>query len=123
MSKTRQTLDFFSHHLTFRGLTTEQWTRLKHLMRERPQWYVLRRALWEAGPWQAVGGPFRHRRAAQHRAERWLQAHTGDLGGPPTAEYEVQVASLTETLRIYNNDVPRLVEDLEAAADDDRAAG
>ncbi len=102
----------FARTLTFRRLTPAQWRMWKAAMRNKPQWFVLRRPNTRGARWQAVAGPYCTPEAAYSDLFR-LSKPGRDAAAQSL--YRWQVASLTETMRIYHNNVPQLVEDLVEA--------
>jgi len=112
MVEQHQSLKDFARTLTFRRLTPAQWRMWKVAMRNKPQWFVLRRFNTRGARWQAVAGPYYTPEAAYSDLVRLSEPGRDN---PAHALCRWQVASLTETMRIYHNNVPQLVEDLMEA--------
>jgi len=111
MLKSEETLQTVAQTLTFRHLTPDQWRMWRRLMRRQPQWFVLRHAGKRSDRWQAVAGPF----CSPDDARAALSQLSGaNAVSSRRAPERWQVASLTETMRVYRGNVPQLVEDLAA---------
>jgi len=99
--------------LTFRRITAKQWANWKALMRQSPQWFVVEKLAWGDDRWRAIAGPFNDSEDAQSVLER-LNVDDAHVGA--TTPYRRRVTSLTETIRIYRNNIHLLVDDLHESS-------
>ncbi|WP_119069463.1 hypothetical protein [Aggregatilinea lenta] len=115
MNEESPSIDEIAHTLTFSQLTPEQWKVWKAQMRRCPQWFVLGKPGWNADRWRALAGPFNNPQEAQRVADTY--ADDGMRGDHQDLRlvYCTQVKSLTETVRMYRNNLLQVAEDLEDA--------
>lgn len=109
MLELEESLESQAKALTFRRLTPAQWRQSRVRMRHRPQWFVLRRESARQDRWRAVAGPFC---APEDALARLAQLRPLDAQRSARSAARWQVASLSETMRIYCGNVPLLAEDL-----------
>lgn len=116
MNEESPTIDEIARTLTFSQLTPEQWKLWKAQMRHCPQWFVLGRPGWSTDRWRALAGPFNNPQEAQRVAD--AHADDGMREGHQDLRlvYCTQVKSLTETVRMYRNNLLQIAEDIEEAA-------
>ncbi len=112
MMEQHESLKDFARTLTFRRMTPAQWRMWKAAMRNKPQWFILRRPNTRGARWQAVAGPYCTPEAAYSDL---IRLNRPERDKTTQSLYRWQVASLTETMRIYHNNVPQLVDDLAEA--------
>lgn len=112
MLKSQNTLQAAAKALSFRHLSPEQWRLWRHMMRRRPEWFILRQSGKRHERWHAVAGPFCSPEDARAALERLTGARKHRVR---RNSERWQVASLPETMRIYHGNMPLLVEDLTTA--------
>jgi hypothetical protein len=111
MHEENDVIEQLAQTLTFHSVTPEQWDYLRERMRESPQWYVVGKAVWKTDRWRALAGPFEDPQTAQVVADDLANDDQRDFD----AMYRAQVKSLTELIKMYRNNIPQLVDDLEQA--------
>lgn len=116
MNEDHPTIDEIARTLTFSQLTPEQWKLWKAQMRRCPQWFVLGRPGWNNERWRALAGPFNNPHEAQRVADTYADDGMSDGRQDLRLVYCTQVTSLTETVRMYRNNLLQIAEDLEEAA-------
>lgn len=112
MRKSHESLRAVAQALTFRHLTPAQWHMWRKVMRRQPQWYILHQSGKRHERWHAVAGPFFD---PQEACAALYRLTDGQIHPVRRASERWQVASLTETMRVYHGNVPLLVDDLASA--------
>lgn len=115
MSEEGPTLDEIAQALTFSQLTPQQWKLWKAEMRRAPQWFVLGRPGWGNERWRALAGPFNNPQEAQRAADSYADDGMRDGHLDLQCVYTTQVKSLTETVRMFRNNLMQIAEDLDSA--------
>jgi hypothetical protein len=85
---------------------------LREMMRQHPQWFVVEKSIWVTDRWRAIAGPFVDPEDAQFAAQRLIEHDMRD----GRKDYNTRITTLNETVRIYQDNIEQLAEDLDAAA-------
>lgn len=112
MKKAHDPLPAAAQSLSFRHLTPGQWQMWRQVMRRQPQWFILRQSGKWHDRWRAMAGPFG---SPEEACSARAQIAGEDSRRARLTSERWQVASLTETMRIYHGNVPLLVDDLVTA--------